>query len=363
MSDLAEITENNDDCLIVDKATIQLTSCIFDKFEPYKGVCRAGEAYNFIGALLPKFLTYKENGKKLSILQEEFLASHRNGGSCTEKNLFSDVGQPGIRETRRPSIEDGETFAEWYSIYRSIELAKDSFLMLSLGAFYGAPIVNTSKFINMYKPMEAHFVAVEAAENNCDLIKAYLSENSIDEKNVTLLEGIISENNKPRIFMNCEESSSLNRMLIDEEIDRVIEQIKINQITDQVVSALLLNETAISLPMPQAEANVQSFLLMKSAFTISDLVSPHKKVDFLEMDIQGGEYNALPPFMDILNKKVAWIHLGTHELGGTHKDIRNLFLENGWKIHIDWFPNSKYITPKGQFLTSDGVLAMQNLNL
>ena len=57
MSDLAEITENNDDCLIVDKETIQLTSGIFDKFEPYRGVGRTGETFNFIGALLPKFLT------------------------------------------------------------------------------------------------------------------------------------------------------------------------------------------------------------------------------------------------------------------------------------------------------------------
>ena len=362
MGNLAEkIEKKSKSYRVVDSETMKLTAGIFDKFEPYKGVARIGQAYNFVGALLPKFLSYQKNGEKLSVLQQELLASHEGGTVCFDKHLLSDVSNPGIRATRRPSIEDGEAFAEWYSIYRSIELAKDSFLMLSLGANYGAPIVNTSKFLDMFKPMEAHFVAVEAAENNCDLLKSHLSENNIDEKNVTLFKGIIAENNRPRMFFNCEEGSSLNRISTDAEIDMVIEKIKKSNLSDKVVSALLLNKAAMVIQLPGQDSH--SLLLMKSAFTINDLVSPHKRVDFLEMDIQGGEYAALPPSIDILNKKVAWIHLGTHELGGNHEDIGKLFIENGWKIHLDWLPDTKYITPSGSFSTSDGVFSMQNLNL
>ena len=92
MSDASVAMTRDDMALVVDDATIERTAGVFDSIEPFSGVARAGRSYNFAGALLPEHMTQD----------------------------WPEAREPGMRTTSRPQIHDGETFAEWYSIVRSI---------------------------------------------------------------------------------------------------------------------------------------------------------------------------------------------------------------------------------------------------
>ena len=99
-----------------------------------------------------------------------------------------------------------------------------------------------------------------------------------------------------------------------------------------------------------------------SCITVADVISHYDVIDYLEIDIQASEYFALPPALDLLNKKVRWIHLGTHGKE-VHEVLAKLFSVYDWDVHVDLAPETEFITPSGTFATQDGVLSLRNPRL
>lgn len=319
---------------VVDEATVARTAGAFDAIEPFSGVARAHRSFNWAGTLLPV---------------------HKTVG-------WPSCAQPGLRRTSRPTVNTGEGFAEWYSIVRSIDHARDEYLMISLGAHFGGPVVNTAKILERYRPMPARFVAVEADEHMCDMAREHFVENGIDSSVVTLTQAIIADSNRPHLFTVCKEPTGANTMVVGGALDMISEAIRDNDLAGKVAEALLRRSTTDLRMTLSGTGGVQADLKMVSALTVGDVIGPHGRVDYLEIDIQSAEYHALPPAIDLLDQRVAWLHLGTHG-DVIHEAMRTLFLDHGWDVHIDWLPNRVYEAPGGRFETSDGVLAMRNPRL
>ncbi|MSO64751.1 MAG: FkbM family methyltransferase [Alphaproteobacteria bacterium] len=84
--------------------------------------------------------------------------------------------------------------------------------------------------------------------------------------------------------------------------------------------------TEIELPIVDSEDTLR--LDIVSAVTLADILGPLDVVDLLEVDIQGAELAVLPPAMDLLDRKVRWLHLGTHG-AGAHAAMVTLLRSRG----------------------------------
>ena len=315
----------------VDPSIIERTKDLFSFIEPFSGIAEAGRTYNFVGALLARHLT---------------------------KNT-PDLSNKGLRKTYRPEIKDGEIFAEWYSTFKSIECAKKNYLMISLGAHLGGPIVNAYKLLNCYKPLPTHFIAVEADENMCELLRDNLAENNIPASTVTINQLAINLSSLPRVFTSSETPTGSTRFY--DNFKLLPERIMQSNASELILEPILkYAKTFIPVKIVNDGPPAKAELNIVSTTTIENIVKPHKIINYIEVDIQGEEYQSIPKIMELLNEKVVWMHIGTHNDSECHNVLKKMFTVHGWELHIDWQPNSTYKIGADQFNTCDGVLSLCN---
>jgi hypothetical protein len=131
-------------------------------------------------------------------------------------------------------------------------------------------------------------------------------------------------------------------------------------LAEQAVNNLLrYNSTGV---LHDIGAGVAGEVKFVSAVTLADLLWPFRRVDLLEVDIQQSEIVALPPFMDLLRRKVRRIHIGTHG-ADVHWELHRMFESRGWQIIFSYEPNARHESALGSFETNDGVLTVRNPDL
>ena len=98
--------------------------------------------------------------------------------------------------------------------------------------------------------------------------------------------------------------------------------------------------------------------------TIEDLLSRFSgPLDFLHVDIQGSEFDVLPPIIGELSKSVRAIMIGTHEGEEAHQDLAALFRNNSWQEQLNLVPSRTTQTPWGEIKTDDGFLWFENARI
>ncbi len=83
-------------------------------------------------------------------------------------------------------------------------------------------------------------------------------------------------------------------------------------------------------------------------------------IDFLHIDIQGAEYDALPPSIDLLSQSVRSIMVGTHSKDELHDGLATLLARHGWEERLNLGRNRANQTPWGEITTNDGFLWFDN---
>ena len=318
----------------LDQATLKRVRDIFAEITPWSGEVPVGRTRNFLGTL------------ELSTAKSE--------GTATESF-----------ESRRLGPADGEPFFELVSAYWSILAARGRYTAVSLGAHYGAPLVNAVYLLKAARPMAFRLIGVESDQHMCTLFYAYLAENGIPPTDHCVINAVVGGDNTPVLFPVSEVPSGANYALNDRgQRTRIYEGIVEDGRAEEVLRNVMLDMTlATNAYIPLNETDiVTADLEVVSTVTVSDVVSPHDVVDFLEIDIQWAEIGALPPAMEVLNRKVRWIHLGTHG-PQSHEAMRDMFGGQGWDIRINLTPMTEYIVPGGTFSTMDGILSLRNPRL
>ena len=266
--------------------------------------------------------------------------------------------------TRPPTIEDGEGWFEAVNQVLAARDARDRFVMVTLGACYGAQAVGSYLALQKINPMPCKLVAVEPEPSNLAWVAQHLGDNGIDPSDHWLVGSAISDSNAPVFFpvgapgsgaQNCFSSNEMGarqnyvRSLIDSGLTQ-----------EALTNLLLRNTTGLKKNLlPGVEGDFEAEITLMSAVTLKDILSPYDKVDYLEVDIQQSEIIVFPPFMDIVKRKVRRVHLGTHG-ADVHSELARLFRADGWEIVFDYAPNSEFTTPLGRFTTNDGVLSVVN---
>jgi len=261
--------------------------------------------------------------------------------------------------TRAPVVADGEGFSEWVSTSQAITRADKRFTMVSLGAHYGGPMVSAVHLLRAIKPMPHRLVGVEGDPNMCAMVKDHFAENSVGTSSLTLINAVVGADNKPVIFPCTTTRTGANAAIsAAPAIEMLVQSIKEAGHTDQAFAALLRDGTT-GLFANLNGTDVKAELRLMSTLTLGDILGPLDHVDYLEIDIQSAEHSALPPFIELIGRRVGWVHLGTHGQG-VHDAMADMFRDHGFRIEIDWNPETTYETPDGSFRTQDGVLAVAN---
>jgi Methyltransferase FkbM domain len=266
--------------------------------------------------------------------------------------------------TRLPVIEDGEGWFEAANWVLAAREAQERFVMMTLGACYGAQAVGCHRIVQQLNPMPSTLVAVEPVPENYEWMQRHFRNNGLDPDRHWLLPLAIAGDNEPRLFpIGAPGSGAQNGVATNNREARqyyvdVLTRAGAARARAALRNLLLHNTTGITRELvPGTDFTAEIRLV--STITLRELLSPFARVDYLEADIQQGEIEVFPPFVDLLRRKVRRIHIGTHGRLA-HWSLHDLFARSGWEIVFSFEPNARHETALGSFETNDGVLTLHN---
>ncbi len=102
--------------------------------------------------------------------------------------------------------------------------------------------------------------------------------------------------------------------------------------------------------------------IMVDVVPLSAVLADYDLIDLLDMDVQGAEADVIDSSIDLLNKRVKLIHIGTHSTDIEHR-IRTTLADAGWTNVWDFPLQSETQTPFGIVHFDDGVQTWKNLRL
>ena len=323
---------------------------IFDDIVPWQGVVPHGYTADFLGTLTAT-----------DFLQD--ISQLPGAQSLYRTALDASTARP-----VPPIIGDGTNAERWFEAVNWIVAARearDRFLMASLGAFYGYQAVASQRAIEMLNPMPCKLICVEPLAQKVDWIRRHMRDNGIDPDRQWLIQAALGGNNEPALFPvgaatigrhNC---IATNDPSVRREYLRTL--LAQGRCEQALTDILLRNSTGIIKDMAGATDSAAEIHFV-SCITLNDVLGPFDFVDYVEADLQQSEINAIPPYMDLLKRKVRRLHIGTHG-GDVHATLHRLFAERGWVVVFSYAPDGRHESAAGPFTTGDGVLTVRNPDL
>lgn len=267
-----------------------------------------------------------------------------------------------------PSLGNGQNGEPWFECVNWVVAAREArerFVMITLGACYGAQAVGCIRALQLTNPIPYRIVAVEPIPEQYEWMMRFMRENDIDPDAQWLLQTAISDRNAPVLFpVGSPGSGAQNCFSTNEHGAReayLHELLRSGRAEEALSKLLLENRTGIKTNLVP-DHNLPAEIKLVSAVTLKDLLGPFDRVDYLESDIQQSEILVFPAFLDLLKRKVRRIHIGTHG-SEVHWTLHKLFEESGWEIVFSYEPNAAHQSALGSFTTNDGILTMVNPDL
>jgi hypothetical protein len=270
--------------------------------------------------------------------------------------------------TAAPGIGDGANAEGWFEVVAAliaVRAARERFVMISLGAHYGAQLVGAQRLLQLVNPLPCTLVAVEAEPQNFAWISEHMRDNGIDPDAHWLVPMAISDTCDPVLFPvgapgigsnNCFSTNAAESRRIYADLI-----IRDGDPSAALRSLLVDNSTGLTQPVHPGMPQITEVKVV-SALTLDELLGPFDIVDFIEADIQQSEIVVFPPFIDALRRKVRQIHIGTHGKD-VHASLDRLFAEKGWDIVFSFEPSAQHECELGRFELNDGILTIRNPDL
>lgn len=322
---------------------------IFDSVPTWRGTAPPGYAVDFLGTLTAT----------------DFLQSiaEQSGPQSFYSADLDDAAAP-----KPPALGDGRNGERWFEAVGWITAARearDRFVMMSLGAFYGYQAVRSQRALQLINPMPYKLVCVEPLAEKMAWVRRHMRDNGIDPDQQWLIETALAGGNDAVLFPvgapgigghNC--IATNHPSMRQELLDTVLAQGRAEQ---TLAELLLRNGTGITKEL-QPGGNLIAEIRFVSCMTLRDLLGPFQFVDYIEADMQQSEITFFPPYMDLLRQRVRRVHIGTHG-ADVHQTLHRLFEQQGWTIVFSYPPERTHDLPAGPFTTQDGILTVRNSNL
>jgi FkbM family methyltransferase len=225
-----------------------------------------------------------------------------------------------------PSVN--EHYFDWIALLQSVERAGPNFQMIELGAGWGTWAVNAWNACGQKEGIfSCRLMAVEAEPTHFKWLLQHFEENGIDLGDHMLINAAVSE-----------QGGILRFPYLDNP--------------DEDYGASLRSVTNSTRTFPV------------KACSLSDLFEKMDgEIDLLHVDIQGAEYDVIPPAMDLLDRRVRAVMLGTHISLERHLEMKSLFEKQGWHCVYAFDRNGECQTEFGMVTFGDGFLYYLNPRL
>jgi hypothetical protein len=219
---------------------------------------------------------------------------------------------PAILQGRAGEVEGIPTpanwhadIAEWGAALRAVDLAHGTFTVIELGCGWGCWMNNTGVAARR-AGLDVHLIGVEGDEGHVGFAKAACAANGFTPRQVTLHRGIAAPTSGIALFPRQEQAG----------INWGLEPIF--GVTDQQRRSAAESGCYDELPM----------------IALDEIAAPHRRIDLLHIDIQGGEADFIAGCLPIIGEKVAYLLVGTHsrQIEGRIMDI---LLQSGWILEIE----------------------------
>jgi hypothetical protein len=311
----------------------------FDGLSPWSEPCPEGSVGNFLGVMTD--LEFLERHHPSNVKQDD-------SGEASEAHL--------------PRVADGEPFFEFAAIYKAVRAARERFVMVELGGGYAARSVDAHRLLQKLNPMPCQLAIVEAEPTHFEWAKQHLIANGIDPLEHWLINAAVCADSTPRLFM-LGSGVYYNGIVSASDTAQTIQEIIDIDATEQAMRNLMLHgRCGMQLPYNSAAGTDLFDYKFVSSLPLADILAPLPHVDLIDMDIQGAEDTVIPPAMEMLDRRVKRIHIGTHR-ADIHSGLWDLFFEHEWACEFDYAPFGTHDTAWGQFETMDGILHFSNTRL
>ncbi len=232
-------------------------------------------------------------------------------------------------KTVTPNLpQKNEHYLDWIAVLSAVSKAKGTFRMAELGAGWAPWLVRGTLAARQKTDITAlELLAVEADPTHYDWTLEHFNDNGLDVNQHHLLFGAVTDKSGMLSFP----------VIAEPDVD-------------------------YGASLKSAATSGQTIDIR--GYTIAEVLSHFSgPLDFLHVDIQGAEYDALPPAMTLLSQSVRSIMVGTHNKDDLHDAMAELFRDNGWEERINLGRNRTSATPWGEIETNDGFLWFENARL
>jgi len=218
-----------------------------------------------------------------------------------------------------------EHYLDWIALLTAVDRAQGTFRMAELGAGWAPWLVRGALATGQRREITAlELLAVEADPTHYEWIGEHFLDNGLDPKAHNILHGAVAG------------SAGMLRFPVIDEPD--------------------VDYGAGLAAASRAERTIEV-----TGYTLTDLLNRFTgPVDFLHVDIQGAEYDCLPPAMPLLRDRVKSIMVGTHQSDDRHEGLREEFHAQGWNELLALGRNQTHTLAWGEIATNDGFLWFEN---
>lgn len=224
-----------------------------------------------------------------------------------------------IAEKSEPA---GEALFEWYALSRAVDAADQTFTMAEVGAGYGRWVVHGAVAAR-HAGLDVRLIAVEAEHSHFQMLRQHFLDNDIDPDRHTLIEAAVTDREREVYF--------------------------VQGASQQWWGQSILPSAGYGYgDWPGCQVQTMCGLPLSSVLAEVDFV------DFIDMDIQGAEADAVRGSLDTIGEKVRRIYIGTynHE---AEAELRSLFNSIGFNCEFDYPCNQVVETQFGTIHFKDGV--------
>ena len=225
-----------------------------------------------------------------------------------------------------PLPPPNEHYFDWVATLESVNAARGSFRMAELGAGWAPWLVRAARACRQRPGIETvELVAVEADETHHGWVLSHMAENGLQVGDrIQALRGAMAAQSGtirfPRID-NPDENYGASTRAVTSKTDFV--------------------------EVP--------------AYSIADVLDRFSgPLDFMHVDIQGAEYDVLPPALDLLGRRVRAMMVGTHLSDDSHDRLAAQLTAAGWVQQLNFPRNRTSPTSVGDIAFGDGFLYFRN---
>lgn len=252
-----------------------------------------------------------------------------------------------IRPPDYPAFD--EEYFEWVDILEAVEQASDTFVMIELGAGYGRWCARAAAAVRRKANCLFHCVAVEAEPAHFRWIHDHFRDNDIDPDEHDLIWAAVGAMPGFVPFWVGAADDWYGQAIATGDESPLFPGVK----------ARRRLRARSALGRPPIVPNEDRAVTWVPCVTLADVIAPYPKVDLIDLDVQGAEYDVLASAIDLLNERVRRIHIGTHSQA-IEEQLRRLFAAHKWQAVNDYPGQSTSQTEYGPIQFGDGVQTWVN---